>query len=102
MSVQAGSVETWVHNWDSAVGRNVALTKGVNVTFSTYLKLEPGGLFDESEVWQWDHFRLAAFPQLTYPECDNFHYKSYSDLHHNDTYHMLQTFLHAATHVRDA
>jgi hypothetical protein len=46
------------------------------VLVSAYLELAPGGPDGSAEVWEWDHFRVEAEPQLTYPGCDDFDYNN--------------------------
>lgn len=88
----------WLLNWDAALGRNVADTKGVTVILSAHLKLKPGGQLGSAEVWEWDYFRVESEPVLAFHGCDAFHYNNWSHAQHHYTDHMLRTFLHAAVH----
>jgi hypothetical protein len=88
-----------ITNWDPVLGRNVAKTKGILISFSAYLKMMPGGPNASAEVWEWDYFRVVAEPQLTYSGCDDFEYSYMSERRNDHTDHVLQAFLHAATQV---
>jgi hypothetical protein len=87
-----------VDNWDPVLDRNVAKTRGLEVQFTVYLKMDERPKAPSAEVWMWDYHRVQAEPLLTYPGCDDFEYCSWSAV--ECKYHledeMLETFLHAA------